>query len=111
MWEGELSSTRKKNQSSGGGMWEGGSIPETRCSERRKLSSIRKKNQFRGLRGVRLENFPKKNLSSGDEQRYQEQSETYAGFDSTFTFRQVSTLFFESFPSAESTTRPTFRAD
>ena len=29
------------------GMWEGGSIPKTGFSERRKLSSTRKKNQFR----------------------------------------------------------------
>ena len=52
------------------GMWEGGSIPKTGFSERRKLSSTRKKNQFRGRRGVRLEKFLKKNLSSGDEKWY-----------------------------------------
>ena len=48
---------------------EGGSIPKTRCSERRKLSSIRKKNQFRGRSGVRLDKFPRKNLSSGEDGR------------------------------------------
>ena len=40
-------------------MWEGGSIPKTRFSERREMSSIKKKNQFRGRRGGSIGKLPK----------------------------------------------------
>ena len=46
--------------------------------------------------GASIWQFPKTNLSSGDEQRYQEHKQ-----GSIPTFRQVSTVFFEPFPSAQ----------